>query len=209
MGHFIIVQRWYQKLLFVCWLTLFLCWLTVLCCLTLMIRGFTERSRIVVLESSFGFVGTIAQNAQKISFSFCSLESFLESDFALLWYKAFHSDVAWTEENTGKSEFTLFVTWLITLHRAVWCQNTIKISITKWAKQELSFHLVCVPSEWRKPFSCLAFTWPRSHDHTTDQSYHLQYTISLWTRLATHDTLPCWINKAPIKNLLTQTRISI
>ena len=59
-------------------------------------------------------------------------------------------------------------------------QNTTKIGITKRAKQEWSFHLVSVPSEWGKAFSCLAFTWSRSHDHTTDQSYHLQYTISLF-----------------------------
>ena len=31
-----------------------------------------------------------------------------------------------------------------------------------------------------KCVSCLAFTWSRSHDYTTDQSYHLQYTISLF-----------------------------
>ena len=187
MGRFIIVQRWYQKLLFVCWLTLFLCWLTLLCCLTLMSRGFTGRSRIVLFQSFIRFVGTIARNAQKVNFSFwChrelfrSIESFLESHFTLLWYKTLHSEVPWTEENTGKSEFTLFVTWLIALHTAVLCQNTIQISITKWAKQELSFHLVCVPSELRKAFSCLTFTWPRSHDHTTDQSYHLQYTVPLF-----------------------------
>ena len=64
-----------------------------------------------------------------------SFLSFLESDFALLWYKTLHSEVAWTEENAGKSGFTLFAAWLITLHRVLWCQNTIKISITKRAKQ--------------------------------------------------------------------------
>ena len=41
---------------------------------------------------------------------------FLESDFALLWHKTLHSEVAWTEENAWKSEFTLFAAWLITLH---------------------------------------------------------------------------------------------
>ena len=45
-----------------------------------------------------------------------SFLSFLESDFALLWYKTLHSEVAWTEENAGKSEVTLFAAWLINLH---------------------------------------------------------------------------------------------
>ena len=44
------------------------------------------------------------------------LLGFLESDFALLWYKTLHNEVAWTEENASKSEFTL-AAWLITLHR--------------------------------------------------------------------------------------------
>ena len=48
-----------------------------------------------------------------------SFLSFLESDFALLWYKTLHSEVAWTEENAGKSKFTLFAAWLITLHRVL------------------------------------------------------------------------------------------
>ena len=30
-----------------------------------------------------------------------------------------HSEVAWTGENAGKSEFTLFSAWLITLHRVL------------------------------------------------------------------------------------------
>ena len=34
-----------------------------------------------------------------------SFLSFLESDFALLWYKTLQIEVAWTEENAGKSEF--------------------------------------------------------------------------------------------------------
>ena len=48
-----------------------------------------------------------------------SLLGFLDSDFALLWYKTLHSEVAWTEENAGKSGFTLFAAWLITLHRVL------------------------------------------------------------------------------------------
>ena len=44
---------------------------------------------------------------------------FLESDFALLWCETLHSEVAWTEENAGKSEFTLFAAWLITLHKVL------------------------------------------------------------------------------------------
>ena len=32
----------------------------------------------------------------------------------------------------------------------------------------------------RKSVPCLAFTWSRSHDHTTDHSYYLQNTISLF-----------------------------
>ena len=48
-----------------------------------------------------------------------SFLSFLESDFAILWYKTLHTEVAWTEENAGKSKFTLFAAWLITLHRVL------------------------------------------------------------------------------------------
>ena len=121
-----------------------------------------------------------------------SFLSFLESDFVLLWCKTLHSEVAWTEENTGKSEFTLFATWLIILPRVLWCQNTIKISLTKRAKQQFFFHLVWVPSEFlQKGVSCLAFIWSRSHDHINDQSYHLQYTILFYCSLllnATYDT---------------------
>ena len=32
-----------------------------------------------------------------------------------------------------------------------------------------------------KVISCLAFTWSRSHVHTTEQSYYLQKTISFFT----------------------------
>ena len=46
-----------------------------------------------------------------------SFLSFLENDFALLWYKTLHSESVWTEENAGKAEFTLFAAWLITLHK--------------------------------------------------------------------------------------------
>ena len=102
---------------------------------------------------------------------------FLESDFVLLWYKTLHSEVAWTGENAGKSEFTLLAAWLIILHKVLWCQNTTKIHINKQAKQGQSFHLVCVPSEWS---FLLSFHMVRSHDHTTDQSYYLQNTISLF-----------------------------
>ena len=77
---------------------------------------------------------------------------FSESDFVLLWYETLHSEVAWTEENAGKSEFTLFTAWLITLHKVFWCQNTTKIHIKKQAKLGQSFHLVYVPSEWGKVF---------------------------------------------------------
>ena len=45
--------------------------------------------------------------------------SYLESDFVLLWYETLHSDVVWTEEKAGKSEFTLFAAWLITLHKVL------------------------------------------------------------------------------------------
>ena len=48
-----------------------------------------------------------------------SFLSFLESDFALLWYETLPSEVARTEENAGKSEFTLFAAWLITLHKVL------------------------------------------------------------------------------------------
>ena len=48
-----------------------------------------------------------------------SFLSFLESNFALLWYKTLHSEVVWTEQNAGKSEFTLFADWLITLHKVL------------------------------------------------------------------------------------------
>ena len=48
-----------------------------------------------------------------------SFLSFLESDFALLWYEALHSEVAWTEQNADKSKFTLFSAWLITLHKVL------------------------------------------------------------------------------------------
>ena len=65
-----------------------------------------------------------------------SFLSFLESHFAVLYYKTLRSKEAWNEENVGKSEFTLFAAWPVTLHRVLWCQNTIKISITKRAKQE-------------------------------------------------------------------------
>ena len=44
---------------------------------------------------------------------------FLKSDFALLWYKTLYSEVAWTEENAGKSELTLLAAWLITLHKVL------------------------------------------------------------------------------------------
>ena len=44
---------------------------------------------------------------------------FLESDFVLLWYETLHSEVTWTQENAGKSEFTLFATWLITLNKVL------------------------------------------------------------------------------------------
>ena len=78
--------------------------------------------------------------------------SFLENNFALLWYKTLHSEVAWTEENAGKSEFILFAAWCITLYKVPWCQNTIKIRMNKQTKQGHSFHFVCVPLEWEKAF---------------------------------------------------------
>ena len=66
----------------------------------------------------------------------------------------------------------------------------------------------------RKDVSCLAFTWSRSDDHITDQSYYLQITVSLfyllygWTQLATHDTLLLNKRSAHKKDLLTKTYIS-
>ena len=100
-----------------------------------------------------------------------SFLSFLESNFALLWYKTLHSEVVWTKENAGKSELRLFADWLITLHKVLWCQNTIKISINKHAKQRQFLG---------KGIYFLVFTWSRSHDHTKDQPYHLQNKISLF-----------------------------
>ena len=55
---------------------------------------------------------------QRVLFSH-SLLNFLERDFALPWHKTLHSEVAWTEENAGKAEFTLFEAWLITLQRVL------------------------------------------------------------------------------------------
>ena len=78
--------------------------------------------------------------------------SFLESDFVLLWYKTLHSEVVWTEENTDKSESTLFAALLITVHKVLWCQNTLKVCLNMQAKQGQSFHLVCILSEWGKGF---------------------------------------------------------
>ena len=56
--------------------------------------------------------------SQRVLFSH-SLLNFLENDFALPWHKTLHSEVAWTEENAGKAEFTLFEAWLITLQRVL------------------------------------------------------------------------------------------
>ena len=43
----------------------------------------------------------------------CRIEIDYGDRFSLLWYKTLHSEVVWTEENAGKSEFTIFATWLI------------------------------------------------------------------------------------------------
>ena len=91
---------------------------------------------------------------------------FLESDFALLWYKTLHSEVAWTEENEA---------WLITLHKVLWCQNTIKISINKQAKQGQSFHLVCVLSGWGKIF--LAYLSHGKSHMTIQLTKHIVYEV--------------------------------
>ena len=99
-----------------------------------------------------------------------SLLGCLESHFALLWYKILHNEVAWTEENAGKPELTLFSAWLITLHRILRFQNTIKIRINKQAKQGQSFQLVCISLEWVK-----AFLTKLSHDqsHTAERDLWL------------------------------------
>ena len=67
-----------------------------------------------------------------------------------------------------------------------------------------------------KGVSCLTFTWSRSHDHSIDQSYLLQNTISLcFSSLRLNAT--CDSQHSPLlnkrstlkKNLLTKTYISI
>ena len=64
----------------------------------------------------------VSQSGLSLSLSWV----FLESNFVLLWYETLQSEVAWTEENAGKSEFTIFAAWLITLHKVLWCQNAAK-----------------------------------------------------------------------------------
>ena len=109
---------------------------------------------------------------RKTSFYWClchredfrpSFLGFLESDFALLRYKTLYSEVAWTEENAGKSEFTLFASWLITLHKVLWCQNTIKISINKQEKQGQSTSCAFLQNGERRfllSFHMVKVTWP-------------------------------------------------
>ena len=53
---------------------------------------------------------------------------------SLLWYKTLHSEVFWTEVNSGNSKFTLFAAWLTFLHNVLLYQNTIKIRINGEAK---------------------------------------------------------------------------
>ena len=107
---------------------------------------------------------------------------FLESDFVLLGYESLHSEVARTEENDGKSEFTLFASWLITLHIYIkyFDVKTPQKSLSIASKARAVFPPRVRSFRMGKGVSCLAFTWSKSHDHTTDQSYFLQNTISLF-----------------------------
>ena len=67
----------------------------------------TEKERLLSDGMSFAeVINNYSVDVTGRSFPPSSLR-FLESDFALLWYKILYSEVAWTEENAGKSEFTL------------------------------------------------------------------------------------------------------
>ena len=67
----------------------------------------TKKEKLLSDGMSFAeVINNYSVDVTERSFSPLSL-SFLESDFALLWYKTLYSEVAWTEENAGKSEFAL------------------------------------------------------------------------------------------------------
>ena len=66
------------------------------------------------------FLSTI-KSSRKIHVSLCYradfrplVPEFSEERFSLLWYKTLHSEVVWTKDNAGKSEFAPSLVWLIT-----------------------------------------------------------------------------------------------
>ena len=96
--------------------------------------------------------------------------------------------------NAGKSEFLLFVVWLISFTQSTSTSKHHK----KIRRNELArtvSHLMCVPLELGKGVSWLAFTC-QSHItmQPTKNIYYkikLDYSILLygWTRLATYNTI--------------------
>ena len=123
--------------------------------------------------------------------------------FALLWYKTLYSEVVWTKENAGKSGFTLFAAWLITLPKVLWYQNTKKICINEQAKQGrsftscsfsqngewrflLSFHIVKVTRSYNWPIiSFTKYNFIILFSFTTERDLRLRTQIlkmSPWTK---------------------------
>ena len=122
----------------------------------------SDWSKVLLRHSYKLFEWAPLQMSQKWTFA-PSFLSFLENDFALLWYKTLHSEVVWTKENAGKSGFTLFAAWLITLPKVLWYQNTKKNCINEQAKQGRSFTSCAFSQngEWRflLSFHIVKVTW--------------------------------------------------
>lgn len=91
------------------------------------------------------------------------LAEFSGEQLLLLLYKTHHIEVVWTKENAGNSELTLFAAWLITFHKFLQFQNTVKTCIYEGAKtvfppRERSYRIG--KRSFFLSFYMIKLTWP-------------------------------------------------